>query len=146
MKAALGLMIALAVAPSAASATPKSELAAIDARLKVCMDKDSSNLGMKTCTGDAYDAADKILNKVYNSAAANLKKVSKDTDVVQNNNETLKRLIASERAWIAYRDADCDLQGTEMLGGSGENLVIVSCQLSMTEQRVKALDELFREK
>lgn len=146
MKAVPVLTLALAIAPCVALATTTSDLAAVDARLKTCIDRDSSNMGMTTCTGEAYEAADKVLNRVYNAAVANLKKPSGDADETRTGQERLRRVIASERAWIGYRDADCAMQGTDMLGGSGESLVIIDCRFSMTKARAVALDDFFNVK
>ncbi len=135
--------VAALLVPTPCLADVPKQIAAIDATLKACIDKDGSNLGMKMCTSDADAAADRLLNAIYRSNVEQLKKAAPSDDERASNQETLKRLVASERAWIAYRDADCDLQGTEMLGGSGESLVIVDCVLSMTKQRAKSLDDLF---
>lgn len=145
MKAMFVLTLTLVITPCVAFATAKSDLAAIDARLKTCIDRNASNSGMVTCTGEAYEAADKILNSIYNAAVSNLKKPTKDAYETRTSEETLKRVIASERAWISYRDADCALQGANMLGGSGEGLVTIGCRFSMTKARAVALDEFFRE-
>ncbi len=115
-------------------------LAAIDARQKACIDKDPSNLGMKQCAGDADADADKLLNETYGAAVAALKRPQDGGDRDGGDaRETLRRLVASERAWIAYRDAECAFEGTSMLGGTGEELVIVECHTMMTVARVKAI-------
>ncbi len=136
------LLVALPLLLAApALADVKSELAGIEKQLNVCIDKDQSNAGMIACTEAAQGAADKVLNRVYKSFADRLKEKS-SIGLDEDNKETLKRLVASERAWIGYRDADCSLQGTQMLGGSGEGLVIAQCLYGKTRDRAKALDEL----
>jgi uncharacterized protein YecT (DUF1311 family) len=141
MKAMLLLIIALALCSTSAIASVSSDLAAIDAHYKACMAKDSDNVGLKECTHTAYSEADKVLTKTYRSIQAALKATQpRDSE---DKKEEFKRLLASERAWITYRDAECDLQGVEMLGGSGEGLVIGTCLYSLTAQRVKDLDDLF---
>ncbi len=142
MKAMLLLIIALALCSTSAIASVSSELAAIDAHYKACMAKDSDNVGLKECTHTAYSEADKVLTKTYRSVQAALKATPGDSEA-DDKKEEFKRLLASERAWITYRDAECDLQGVEMLGGSGEGLVIGTCLYSLTAQRVKDLDDLF---
>ena len=129
--------------PAFAASSAAKELAAIDAEVKRCQDTDSSTAGLKQCAYDALSSADKVLNNVYKAAVASYKKKSSDEQEAKDNKESLDRLIASEVAWIKYRDTECELQGTSMLGGTGEGLVIADCQYSMTAKRAKDLDELF---
>jgi uncharacterized protein YecT (DUF1311 family) len=41
--------------------------------------------------------------------------------------EINKRLVAAEKAWIQLRDTSCSLESAQMLGGTGEGLVAISC-------------------
>lgn len=104
--------------------------------MQTCLDNAKSNMEMKECAGKGYDAADKRLNQVYQEIRAKLNK-AKDPD----SKEILKRLTASQRAWVAFRDADCDLAGVSMLGGTGESLEITGCLAGTTQERVKFLEE-----
>ena len=88
---------------------------------------------MKQCAGDAD--TDTPRNKTYAAAVANLERAK---DGGNDAKEKLRRLVASEHAWIANRDAECDFEGTSMLGGTGESLVIVDCRYTMTAARAKA--------
>jgi uncharacterized protein YecT (DUF1311 family) len=143
MKAMPFLIIALTLSSTSAIANVSSDLAAIDARYKACQASDTSNVGLKECTNTAYSEADKVLTKTYRSIQAGLKTTQPGDSEADDKKEEFKRLLVSERAWITYRDAECDLQGIEMLGGSGEGLVIGTCLYSLTAQRVKDLDDLF---
>ena len=134
----IAILATLVVAGVPAYADVAGELATIEARQKACIDKDSTNLAMKQCAGDADADADTLLNKTYAAAVANLKGAKDGEDA----KEKLRRLVASERAWIAYRDAQCDFEGTSMLGGTGESLVIVDCQYTMTAARAKAIGSM----
>ena len=142
MKTMIQILATLALtAPTFAQAAPNTTSKQLDqvvANEKVCMDKAQSNVDMKECSGNAYRAADKVLNQVYAQTVAGLKV----PDLFQSNKEILRRLIASEKAWISFRDADCDLQGTSMLGGTGESLVISECYVEKTISRVKDLSAL----
>lgn len=131
--------------PVAAAGSVAKDLVAIDTKMKRCIDKNGSNVGMKECTGDALDSADKILNTAYKAIVASLKRKPADESEAKDAKERLDRLVASETAWIKFRDTDCELQGTSMLGGTGEGLVILDCQYAMTAKRVKDLDNLFND-
>lgn len=130
-------------APSCVLAGVAADLAAIETRQKRCIDKDPSNTGMKMCTYAAYGEADKVLNSVYKSAVAGLKGGATGQSAGSDEKEKLKRLVKAEQAWIVYRDAECELQGVEMLGGTGEGLVVDGCLYELTTQRAKSLSELF---
>lgn len=128
-----------------AVASVATDIAVIDAKLAACTKGDDSTMNLKSCVGDAYDAADKLLNRVYEREVVRLKGAAASGDAADAAaaKETLTRLIASERAWVAYKTADCVLQGVEMLGGTGEQLAIGDCLLAQTKQRAKRLEDLF---
>jgi uncharacterized protein YecT (DUF1311 family) len=123
-----------------AFAQPPAEFAAIDAKLAACLAKDGSTPGVDLCNDQAKTAADKILNRVYGAWVDRLNHPAKGE--AADNTETLKRLLAAERAWITYRDKDCDLQSTSMLGGTGESNVYGHCQYVKTKQRVLDLEDI----
>jgi uncharacterized protein YecT (DUF1311 family) len=96
------------------SAQVPSEVAIIDAKLEACLVKaDGVTPGIDNCNERAKISADLILNRIYGDWVEQLKHPAKDNS---ENAEILKRLIASERAWITYRDTNCDLESTSMLG------------------------------
>lgn len=104
---------------------------------------DGSTAEMHECIGAQYAIADKELNAVYKDLKRQLlERIMGSAETESDALETDKRLVAAQRAWISFRDAECQLQGIDMLGGSGEGLIIHSCRLSMTKERVKALRDL----
>jgi uncharacterized protein YecT (DUF1311 family) len=54
--------------------------------------------------------------------------------------EILSRLVASERAWIPFRDAESNFKAADMLGGTAESAVYSSCLTEMTKQRVFSIN------
>ncbi|WP_128912206.1 lysozyme inhibitor LprI family protein [Granulicella sibirica] len=96
-----------------------SEFAATDAKLQACVDRDSSNMHIMACNSVAQMFADARLNNVYQAWTEVLKHPKPDE--AKDDAEILKRLVAAERAWITFRDTDCSLQSTSMLGGTGES-------------------------
>ena len=135
------LFAALIVFPFPALATVPSDIAGIDGKLKACLAKNETTMGMNQCNGDALAAADKFLTSVYKNGVDQFKH-SQPGDSVDDNKEKLTRLIASERAWVAYKESDCKLQGITMLNGSGEGTILGDCLYRMTRDRAKSLDEL----
>jgi uncharacterized protein YecT (DUF1311 family) len=136
----------ITVSPVFALADVASDLATIDTTLQQCLDKNSSNLGMKQCTGDAYVSADALLNKTYRNILIDIKKPAAIKILKLAQIEKRKRLVEAERAWITYRDSECKMQGIDMLGGTGESLIIGGCYYQLTVDRVKDIDRPFNSK
>ena len=88
---------------------------------------------------------DVVLTKLYGQITAGLKRPAGSSDSDSSNKEVLKRLVASERAWIAYRDAECLHQSGMMLGGSGESTVLIECEYSFERDRVNDLFDLYKD-
>jgi uncharacterized protein YecT (DUF1311 family) len=72
-------------------------------------------------------AADKELNAVYKKVLAGL------------DDEGKALLKTSQRAWIAYRDAEAKFAADEMRGGSAAPLLYSGALASLTKERVKRL-------
>lgn len=127
----------LVFAPMPALADSKVDLAKIESVYKKCMDTEPSNAGMKQYTWAAYEAADKVLNVTY-------QRVNKDwaTGTDPDSAERKKRLLGAQRAWLAFRDAQCLLEAASMLGGTGEGLVEGGCLYDKTKARVKELEDV----
>ncbi len=132
----IGAFTVLCCGPALAQAS--SEFSAADAKLKACMARDSSNMHIMACDSVAQIVADARLNSVYQAWTDALK--HPEPDEAKDDAEILKRLIAAEQAWIDFRDKDCSLQSTSMLGGTGEPTVSGDCVYAMTKARVKALE------
>ena len=127
-----------ALACSVVWAQGPSQFAAADARLKACIARDSSNDHIQTCTSVVQQIADARLNAVYGSWTDALKHPAPAD--AKDDAEVLKRLVAAERAWIDFRDKECDLQSTSALGGTGEAGAFGDCRYTLTKARVTALE------
>lgn len=103
-----------------------------------CMNSATSTAGYNNCINKAYKEADAELNKVYQAIKTPLKKQN-DADSV----ETLTRLVAAQKAWITFKEANCRLAGVQMLNGSGEGPVVGGCLVNATISRVRELLNIF---
>ena len=131
----LGIGICWALMCGSASAQVSSELATIDAKLEACLAKSGGvTPAIDNCNEEAKTSADLILNRLYGDWVEQLRHPAKDE--VTDSAEILKRLTASERAWITYRDTNCNLESISMLGGTGETNVYGHCLYVETRQRV----------
>ena len=119
-------------------AQSRSEFAATDAKLEACVARDSSNMHIMACNSVAQAFADARLNSLYQAWSEALKHPKPDE--ARDDAEILKRLVVAERAWIDFRDKNCSLQSTSMLGGTGESNVYGTCLYAMTKARVQALE------
>lgn len=85
---------------------------------------------MNVCAGEAYAAADAELNTAYKQIVARL---AGDPD-------GLAALRAAERAWVAFRDAECAFQSSGVEGGSIYPMVQAGCLEGLTRDRLEALN------
>ncbi|WP_419320082.1 lysozyme inhibitor LprI family protein [Caulobacter sp. ErkDOM-E] len=122
----------LAVAPVAAQAEDGVKFSPA---YELCLDKpDNGNTyGMLKC-GDAEMAfQDARLNKAYKADMADLAEgpVAKAA------------LLKSQRAWIAFRDADCATVRA-LSGGTIAPIYVQNCYLEHTARRAQALEDLLK--
>ena len=114
-----------------------ADIKKIDADYSKCAEEAISTMDSRICASEATDLADKELNLVFQTAKKELT-AANDAD----SKEILKRLVAAQRAWITYRDANCSLGGTQMLNGSGESQIISGCIATTTIERVIELKSI----
>jgi uncharacterized protein YecT (DUF1311 family) len=99
---------------------------------------DGDTSEMAACAEDDYQAEDAKLNKVY---AKYLKKMqAMDVDMGNSEGDTaVGRLKTAQRAWIAFRDAECPLESVDNMGGSIERILGPSCLAALTKERTAQL-------
>jgi uncharacterized protein YecT (DUF1311 family) len=94
-----------------------------------CDRNDQSQTGMNICAGADFKASDAKLNADYGKI---MKRLSDDADA-------RKLLQESQRAWIAFRDAECKFSSSGVEGGSIYPLVYAGCLQTLTEARTQQL-------
>ncbi|AXI62562.1 urease-associated protein [Pseudomonas kribbensis] len=94
----------------------------------------SDQATMNQCAGQEYKAADKELNAVYQQITARLK----------DNAEGKKLLVNAQRAWIGFRDAECNFSASGVAGGSVYPLIYSNCLTSVTKVRTEALKQYLK--
>jgi len=95
---------------------------------------------MTLCERARQDDADKALNVQYKKTRAAMIAVDKDLDGDMKGAE--KALVAAQRAWIAYRDAECEAAGFQARGGTMEPMLVAGCIANVTDVRTKELKTL----
>lgn len=80
-----------------------------------------------------FEKADKELNQVYAKVQAKLDK------------EGREKLKATQRAWVAFRDAQADLDADLMRGGSAAPMLHSGSKAETTKKRVEELKEFLKQ-
>ncbi len=95
---------------------------------------------MNVCSQRDYEKADKALNAQWSKT----KKVMADWDAELDaeNKGAVEALLAAQRAWIQYRDNQCNAVGYSVWGGSMYPTIVASCLEDLTRKRTKELEEL----
>lgn len=108
-----------------------------------CADAQST-VEINSCFDKEYQAADKALNVAYATALDFVRGRKLDAPYDAKSFET--SLKSAQRAWVAYRDADCkDLVPQQWSGGTGTTSAILQCMMEKTRQRTKELKDLTTE-
>lgn len=106
-----------------------------------CADPQSQS-EMNACAAIDFERADAELNTEYRAAIAHARDADRtDTarlpsDDRHGDEATLRE---AQRAWVAFRDAHCRLEGYEARGGSMESMLYDGCRAALTRQRTAQL-------
>jgi len=99
-----------------------------------------TQMEMTSCEQDRYGEADKALNAQWKATRAAAAATDKDLDESDRGAE--KALLTAQRAWISYRDAQCEAEGFQARGGSMEPMLVAGCLANMSDNRTKELKAL----
>jgi uncharacterized protein YecT (DUF1311 family) len=86
----------------------------------------TSQADLNDCYGNSYKASDAQLNTLYKQIEGRLK-----DDVA-----TTKLLVAAQRAWLAFRDAECDFSTSPASGGTIRPMLDAICLERLTSKRI----------
>ncbi|QKZ03274.1 lysozyme inhibitor LprI family protein [Pseudomonas eucalypticola] len=93
---------------------------------------------MTQCAALDADAAEAKLNATYKQLIQNLSQP--DTESEQYS-ETRQKLQIAQRAWIKFRDADCEAIYQANSGGTLRGLAALGCKRNRAEQRTRELQD-----
>lgn len=136
MKCLVVVSVAVLMCASARTQSP-TDFSTIEASLKACETAHVDPDGSAHCQINAFNAADKRLNEVYAGITATLRHAGKDH--TSGDDEAVKRLVAAERAWVAFRDAQCNYMASIALNAPLEGYEYHSCRYQQTKERIKVL-------
>ena len=119
----LGLAVAVALAPAAwAGGTALYPT-------KDC-GKETAQMALNQCTGDNLTAANAALGEIYRKLLA-----------IESDPKAKEQFKDIERAWVAYKDKQCqwETQGDE--GGSIWTMEYNQCEIEKTDARIRELEK-----
>lgn len=104
-----------------------------------CMDRQDgghTTLGMTYCLNAEAVVWDGFLNAEYEATRDWAKAADVDeAEFFPEFAERADKLLQAQRAWIAFRDAECALDYAEWGSGSMRNIAHADCMLQMTAER-----------
>jgi uncharacterized protein YecT (DUF1311 family) len=89
---------------------------------------------MTQCAAEAYKAADKVLNQVYQQLVAKL------------DDEEKAQLKEAQTAWLKYRDTNCDFVADQYKGGTMRPMIYAGCLADVTKKRTSELREQIKDR
>jgi uncharacterized protein YecT (DUF1311 family) len=92
---------------------------------------------MTQCAGLDFEKADAELNAAW----VDIKAAAVESDQAEGSGskDNENALLASQRAWLSFRDAECAWQGFAARGGSMEPMLVSMCAAKLTRERIKQL-------
>jgi len=90
-----------------------------------------STKDMQDCMDEEWKKSDAELNRVYQEALRKLKP------------EQAALLKKAQRAWLTYRDAQCEADYKMFAGGSAAPLALTQCRVTLTQERTKTLTDTY---
>lgn len=93
----------------------------------------ATQIELTACAEANWQAADAELNQVWKDAMALMKAI--DADLPEDEQGAAAQLRGAQRAWIAFRDANCAAEGYLVHGGTAEPMVVLGCMSRLTQGR-----------
>jgi uncharacterized protein YecT (DUF1311 family) len=119
-----------------------SAVRAEDPALAIDCPKASTTVELNFCAEKELDQADAALNAVYKKVLAYIAKNGSDKPYDSKSWEDALR--ESQRAWVAFRDADCKgLIPMSWTGGTGATGAVLGCLTEKTKVRTTELESLY---
>lgn len=102
----------------------------------------NTTVEMNFCADEDFKASDAKLNAVYKKVLAQIG--DSDLEKPYDRASWESALRESQRAWVAFRDADCKgAVPMEWSGGTGTTSAVLGCMTAKTDARTKDLAERY---
>ena len=107
-------------------------------------DNAMAQVEMNICADRDYQAADAELNAAYKEAMAAAREMDEEArSMGEQYVGAVDALKRAQRAWIGYRDGQCELAGFEARGGSMEPMLVSGCLADLTRKRTAELKSFY---
>lgn len=104
---------------------------------------------MTSCAGLDYEQADRELNRLWPEILAVAKSRDEYVGELATSMDvptTVEALRAAQRAWITFRDAQCEYEAYEVFGGTAQPMVGSLCLARLTRERTELLSRALEER
>lgn len=104
-----------------------------------------TNMQMQDCAGRDYKAADAELNEAYGDVMKKLEAMDAQLATKDQPDWGLAHALrTAQRAWIHFRDGQCDWEGTFFKGGTMQPLIRTTCLTELTRARTAQLRQTWK--
>lgn len=107
---------------------------------------DTSNMNqseMNMCSFQDFTDADAALNKIWPKVKDYARRG--DNELGEGEMTGAGMLLKAQKAWLVFRDSQCELEGFAARGGSLQPMLVSGCKATLTNERVKALKILLED-
>lgn len=101
---------------------------------------------MTRCAVSDFNKADVRLNRQWTVTYGVMKKRDSSDKSRGGGPGYAAALLASQRAWLTFRNSQCVVEGLEVSGGSMQPMIIAGCRTQLTDDRIKQLAALVESK
>ena len=90
------------------------------------------------CAQTEFESVEKKLNETYRRV---LKSLNKPDEEIVSYSEIKRGLIEAQKAWVSFRQKDCDAYFTLHASGTIRTVMYIGCMQSHAEKRIKEISE-----
>lgn len=99
-----------------------------------------TTLEVNDCVQAELEKVDHLLNQIYGVVIKELSGGTDDPDPEPLlNSERLRTLVAAERAWAKFKDAQCNAEYMLIAPGTGAAALSGQCAIDLTRERIRFL-------
>ena len=95
------------------------------------------------CAYQEFERADRDLNHLWARLIAKARSCDRSADCGRTASDQRSEeqiLRKGQRAWVQFRDAQCEYEGLDERGGSMEPMTVNLCLARLTHERIKQLN------
>lgn len=90
------------------------------------------------CASQDQHRVERRLNVVYQKL---LKRLREPDATDEENSEIRQKVITAQKAWVVFREADCDAQYEMYKTGTVRTVIYIACMRAHAERRIKELEK-----